>query len=276
MSRALFVGVDAGSTTLKVVILDDSARGVWHAIEPASPLVQPQAIRMVAQGLSAVGRPGPGPEGGPWWGEPAVADGVVVVATGYGRKLVPGAAMTPTEIACHARGAYFSLGQAGTLIDIGGQDSKVIRFGAEGAVEDFAMNDKCAAGTGRFLENTAQRLGLQVGQLDELALSTLDETPISSTCTVFAESEIISLLARAVPLPSIVRGLHRAMVSRVASLVRTVGVKGPLFLSGGVAMNRAVQWMLAQELGGGKVVVPEAPQRLGALGAALTGLRSGR
>ena len=128
-----------------------------------------------------------------------------------------------TEITCHAKGVYRELAHGGTLVDIGGQDSKVIRISPKGDVTDFAMNDKCAAGTGRFLENTAHRLGVPLERMGQVALSAAEEVSISSTCTVFAESEVISLIAHGVAVESILRGLHRSLIKRVVAMIRTVG-----------------------------------------------------
>jgi len=250
--RAL--GLDAGSTTTKIVGVDEHGALIWHRLDRTDPKADEQLSAMLADGRAEAG------------------DSVPVVATGYGRKLVTGADRTVTEITCHARGVFRALGHGGTLVDIGGQDSKVIRIGERGAVLDFAMNDKCAAGTGRFFENVAYRLRIDLDELDEYALSTTHEIPISSTCTVFAESEIISLLARGTELAPILRGVHRSLVRRVAAMARTTGATGDIFLSGGVARNRAVQQMLAEELGADHVTVPDHAQLMGACGAALTAL----
>ena len=162
------------------------------------------------------------------------------------------------------------MGRAGTLIDIGGQDSKVIQVGEDGRPVDFMMNDKCAAGTGRFLEHTASRLGVPVDELGGRALAAGGEEAISSTCTVFAESEIISLIARGADPDAILKGLHRSLVGRVISMVRNVGVVAPLMLSGGVARNGAVRAMIAEAVSE-DVVLPAEPQLMGAYGAALLG-----
>ena len=248
------LGIDAGSTTTKIVGIDDHGTLIWHLMDRTDPKGDEQIHAMIAKGETAAGGTVP------------------IVATGYGRKLATGADRAVTEITCHARGVYRALGRPGTLVDIGGQDSKVIRIGDQGTVVDFAMNDKCAAGTGRFFENVAFRLRIELSEMDEYALSTTEETPISSTCTVFAESEIISLLARGTELAPILRGVHRSLVRRVSAMARATGADGDLFLSGGVARNRAVQKMLAEELGGDHVTVPEHAQLMGAYGAALTAL----
>jgi len=251
------VGIDAGSTTTKVVAVSADATMIGWRLEDTHPYIEDQVDRMISELRADLGSNA----------------SVPAVATGYGRKLVTRATRSVTEITCHACGVFAALGTAGTLVDIGGQDSKVIRIAGDGRVDDFNMNDKCAAGTGRFLEHTAARLGVPIDDLGASALSTSEEEPISSTCTVFAESEIISLIARGAKLEAIVRGLHRSMIERIASMIRHVGVVPPLMLSGGVARNAAVRVML-EKIVGEPVVVPEHPQLMGAYGAALLALRA--
>jgi predicted CoA-substrate-specific enzyme activase len=259
VTRLVAAGVDAGSTTTKLVGVSADGALIGWRLESAHPCVDEQVARMLRELCFELG----------------ATEEVPTVATGYGRKLLTGATKSVTEISCHARGVHACLKTAGTLVDIGGQDSKVIRIGAGGRAIDFSMNDKCAAGTGRFLENTAARLALPLDEFAQRALAVTDEAPISSTCTVFAESEIISLIARGIPLDAIVRGLHRSMVSRIATMVYHVGLVAPLMLSGGVARNPAVRAMLA-EATGAAVVVPEQPQLMGAYGAALLALELAR
>jgi predicted CoA-substrate-specific enzyme activase len=250
MGTLTALGLDLGSATTKLVGIDAAGAIVMNVVEQTDPRGELQAERLLAAARQAGGQVAP------------------VVATGYGRKLVGGAARTITEVTCHARGVFRATGRPGTVLDVGGQDSKVIVLGPDGGVVDFAMNDKCAAGTGRFLENTAARLRVPIGSMAELALSTAAEVPISSTCTVFAESEIVGLLARGAPVSEIVRGLHRALVQRLAALVRSVRLVPPLVLSGGVALSPAVRAFL-EEATSEKVVLPEHPQLMGAYGAAL-------
>jgi predicted CoA-substrate-specific enzyme activase len=250
------VGVDAGSTTCKLVGVDASGAVAMWTLEPMTPRIEEQTDRMLTEVLAAAGG----------------ASGLPVVATGYGRKLVRAADRAVTEITCHARGVFADTGTGGTLVDIGGQDSKVIRIGPQGAPVDFAMNDKCAAGTGRFLERAAASLGVPLDDLGPTALGAGREEPISSTCTVFAESEIISLIAHGAELDAILLGLHRALVSRVLAMVRTVGLVPPLLLSGGVARNVAMVELLGRDAGT-PVRLPSWPQLMGAYGAALVAAR---
>lgn len=250
--RAL--GIDAGSTTMKMVGVDADGALVLHVLEDMDPRIEAQAERLVAEAV-AQGCPADAP----------------VVATGYGRNLISRATRRVTEITCHARGVHRQVGHGGTLIDIGGQDSKVIVVGDDGKVVNFSMNDKCAAGTGRFLEVVSGRLRMPMETFAETALSTEGEVAISSTCTVFAESEMISLIARGEPVEHIVRGLHRSLIRRVSALARSAGVQPPLMLSGGVARSSAVRALLADTLGH-EIVVPPHPQLMGAYGAALFAL----
>jgi predicted CoA-substrate-specific enzyme activase len=243
------IGVDVGSTTCKVVAIDASGGIVARAVEQADPRVEAQVMRLVA----AVGGGSPG---------------APVGATGYGRKRVP-AGRALTEITCHARGAFARVGRPGVLVDIGGQDTKVVRIGAGGDVLDFAMNDKCAAGTGRFLEVILARLHVPLAEVAEQVGRAARAVPVSSTCTVFAESEVISLVASGEPTEGIVKGLHVALASRVAALARGAGASGELFMSGGVALNAAMVRVLGETLGRPVQVVPD-PQLVGALGAALS------
>lgn len=245
------LGIDSGSTTCKIVAVDPAGKMIDWRMEATDPRIEEQSERLVEE--LAAGAPLP------------------IVATGYGRKLVRTATKVITEITCHARGVYREFGTAGTLVDVGGQDSKVIVIDPDGRVTDFAMNDKCAAGTGRFLEHTATRLGVPLDELGPRTLASKTETKISSTCTVFAESEIISLLAHGEQIDPILRGLHKSLVSRIGAMVRSVSWQAPLMLSGGVAKNAGFREMLAQNLGE-KVVLPEHPQLMGAYGAALHAL----
>ncbi|HUK65390.1 MAG TPA: acyl-CoA dehydratase activase [Anaeromyxobacteraceae bacterium] len=252
--KALAIGVDVGSTTFKAVVLDGAGHVIAYRVEPADPRIEPQVDRLLDELQS-------------------VAPGAPIGATGYGRKRVR-SGRPLTEITCHARGAFAHVREGGVLLDMGGQDTKVIRFGMDGRVEDFAMNDKCAAGTGRFLEVILARLGVPLANVLYETLSAGKAVSISSTCTVFAESEVVSLIASGEPVAGIVRGLHQALASRVASLFHSGRHPGGrVLMSGGVALNAAMVAALEERLGRTMEVLPQ-PQLVGAIGAALTVLPS--
>jgi predicted CoA-substrate-specific enzyme activase len=244
------IGVDVGSTSCKAVLVDGTGRILARRLEPTHPRVEEQSGRLVAALVAEAGAEVP------------------VGATGYGRKRVV-AARVLTEITCHARGAFALAGGGGLLVDMGGQDTKVIAIGEQGDVTDFAMNDKCAAGTGRFLEVILGRLHVPIEEVAAYAARAAAPVAVSSTCTVFAESEVISLVAEGRPAEGIVRGLHLALASRVAALARGRAGAGPVLASGGVALNAAMIAALAETLGSPVRVLPE-PQLVGALGAALS------
>lgn len=190
-----------------------------------------------------------------------------VVVTGYGRVALQSADQTMTEIKCHARGIAELYPEVRTIVDIGGQDSKVIHVGANGKVLDFAMNDKCAAGTGRFLQVMATALGMDVSELSTREKP--DEMiAINSMCTVFAESEIIGLLARGASPGGIIAGLHQSVGKRVGAMARRLGLRENVAFTGGVAINSGVQRALEEEIKC-PVIVPSSCQFTGALGAAL-------
>ncbi len=247
------VGIDIGSVSGEALILDGDTILAWSIVDTgynsrrAAELALAEAL--VRAGLSRE-RVGP------------------VVATGYGRNAVDFADQQVTEISCYARGIHYLFPQVGTVIDIGGQDSKVVAVGPGGKPLDFAMNDKCAAGTGRFLEVMARALQLELAELGPCALQARRAAAISSTCTVFAESEVISLVAEGVDREEIVAGLCRSIARRVGSMARRVGVEPPVAFAGGVARNVGVVRAL-EEILGEQLTVPEEPQIVGALGAAL-------
>ncbi|KKM10896.1 2-hydroxyglutaryl-CoA dehydratase [Clostridiales bacterium PH28_bin88] len=191
-----------------------------------------------------------------------------VVGTGYGRFSIPLAHRQITEITCHALGAHYMHPETRTVIDIGGQDSKVIRINGRGEVDDFMMNDKCAAGTGRFLEVMAQVLEVQMEDMGALGAGSTKQVSISSTCTVFAESEVVSLIAAGHAKEDIISSLHEAVAERVAGLALRIGVRETVAMTGGVAKNRGIVKALEGKLGT-TIVVPPEPQLVGALGAAL-------
>lgn len=245
------VGIDVGSITTKAVLMNGSD---WRCVIRPTGCSPRQAGSEAFEDL--LGQAGLKRD-----------DVTCVVGTGYGRISLPFIDKAVTEITCHARGAHHLLQGADMVVDIGGQDSKVILTDGRGNVVNFAMNDKCAAGTGRFLEVIAAALGADVSELADLARGA-EPVQISSMCTVFAESEVISLLAQGVEKGKIIAGIHRSVALRVAAMAERLG-KGELILfTGGVAKNEGVREYLSRELGRETVVTPES-QLAGALGAAL-------
>jgi len=192
-----------------------------------------------------------------------------LIFTGYGRAKVTWADANVSEITCHAKGVHWLIPTTHTVIDIGGQDCKVISLNSSGKVCNFAMNDKCAAGTGRFLENMARALELGLEEMGPLALEGTSPAVISSQCSVFAESEVITLLAEGTPMDDIVAGVHKSIAGRIAGMVRKMGIEPDLTLVGGVAKNPAVTRFLEIELGQQIKQLPVDPQLAGAIGAAL-------
>ena len=248
------VGVDIGSLTAKTVILDLEKNIVSYKIIQGRIVDETAALVSMRQALNEAGL--------------TETDIGFMVTTGYGRNMVSFGNRSITEISCHARGAQFLFPEVRTVIDIGGQDSKVISLNGAAGVVNFAMNDKCAAGTGRFLEVMSHALEVPIDQMGELSLKSQDPAAISSICTVFAESEVISLVAQKRSRLDIVAGIHEAIGRRMHSMVSQVGVNSPVIMSGGVAKNVGVVRVLERLLGT-SIIVPPEPQIVGALGAAL-------
>jgi predicted CoA-substrate-specific enzyme activase len=193
-----------------------------------------------------------------------------IIATGYGRKSVAIADKAVTEITCHAIGAHFLNPAVRSIIDIGGQDSKAIVVDENGGVKDFAMNDKCAAGTGRFLEVMARALEVDINDFGEVSLKADSPARISSLCTVFAESEVISLIAKGEKRENIIAGIHESIAARVVAMAGRIGLSAPLMMTGGVAKNIGVVKALESKTGL-VIEVSEKTQVTGAIGAALFG-----
>ncbi len=191
-----------------------------------------------------------------------------IVSTGYGRNSVSFAHSSITEITCHAAGAYFLNPGIRSIIDIGGQDSKAIALDENGKVRDFAMNDKCAAGTGRFLEVMARAMEVDLDEFGTLSLQSKNPAKISSLCTVFAESEVISLISKGETRENIIAGIHESIASRVSSMAKRVGVVSPVMMTGGVAKNLGVVKALEIKLGTA-IEVSQQAQENGAIGAAV-------
>jgi len=249
----IVAGIDIGSITAETVILEDD-QILAYSILPTGANSRTAAERSLAAALREA--------------KIQKEDLLGIVTTGYGRASFPFADKRITEITCHARGAFFVHPETRTVIDIGGQDSKVIRLDGRGRNVDFQMNDKCAAGTGRFLEVMAHALEVNLEDLGRLSRSAPRTIKISSTCTVFAESEVVSLIAENQPKEVIIRGLHDAIADRILGLVHRVGIEEEVALTGGVAKNEGVVHALEDRLGV-KLFVPPEPQIIGALGAAL-------
>ncbi|MCU0845994.1 MAG: acyl-CoA dehydratase activase, partial [Spirochaetes bacterium] len=191
-----------------------------------------------------------------------------IVATGYGRNSVSFADSSITEITCHAAGAHYLNPRIRSIIDIGGQDSKTISVDDAGRVKDFAMNDKCAAGTGRFLEVMARALEVDLDEFGTLSLRSVNPSKISSLCTVFAESEVISLISKGEIRDNIIAGIHESIAARVVAMAKRVGVVPPIMMTGGVAKNRGVVDALEKKLGS-PIEVSASAQENGAIGAAV-------
>jgi predicted CoA-substrate-specific enzyme activase len=197
----------------------------------------------------------------------------VIISTGYGRNSVEFAHKAVTEITCHAAGAHYLNPAVRSVIDIGGQDSKAILIGPNGAVKDFAMNDKCAAGTGRFLEVMAGALEVDLDDFGAFSLKADHPSKISSLCTVFAESEVISLISRGEKRANIIAGIHESIAARVAAMANRIGLTAPIMMTGGVAKNVGVRKALEKKIGQA-IEVSEKTQVTGAIGAALLAQRA--
>ncbi len=253
-----FVGVDIGTTSTKIAIIDDSCKLLNHLVVLSGADFKRSADEAFETLLEKTN----------------VKESEVeyIVSTGYGRKLVDFADESISEISANAKGAS-TIGRLNgvsirTIIDIGGQDSKVISLDENGKVNNFTMNDKCAAGTGRFLESMARVLEVNISNFGELLLQSNQPVKINSTCTVFAETEVISHLARGQRKEDIVAGIHRSIVQRIMALGKRVGIREVVLLSGGPAKNEGLVKTMKEMLGM-EVFVPEHPQVVTAFGAAI-------
>lgn len=247
-------GIDSGSTSTDVVIMNSAKDIVASVIIPTGGGANISAEEALEAAIKEAGI--------------TRADIRSIVKTGYGRDYIQEGENSVTEITCHARGANFLNPAARTVIDIGGQDSKVIRIDAQGNVENFVMNDKCAAGTGRFLEMMARTLGLSLEEMSRAGLEWTEDIAISSMCTVFAESEVVSLVAQNKSVANIVHGLNNSVASKVAALSKRVSPEKEFIMTGGVANNAGVVKALEEKLGA-ELFVSDKAQICGAIGAAL-------
>jgi predicted CoA-substrate-specific enzyme activase len=256
LTRDSFVvaGVDIGAATAKAVLLNNHREVLsscilptGHSVREAGESVLEQALAKASVSFDEVG---------------------YVVSTGYGRRAVSFADKPVTEIICHAAGVCALRPQARTVIDIGGQDSKVIGLDEKGNVVNFVMNDKCAAGTGRFLEVMAGVLQVGIDEAGPMSLASQEPCTIGSTCTIFAETEVVALRAEGKSREDLLQGIHNAMSHRVAIMGKSVGFKDELVFTGGVAKNQGMKKALEDEIGL-PIRLPEEPQIMGALGAAI-------
>jgi predicted CoA-substrate-specific enzyme activase len=247
------IGIDAGSTSIKLTLYN--GRYMRHWMIPAGWAPKKAAQSLIDQVLAE---------------EELTAEDIKgIVGTGYGRISLPFLSKTMTEIACHAKGAVFLRPGIRTVIDIGGQDAKAIQISQDGKVTDFIMNDKCAAGTGKFIELAARALGLDVHELADFREEDCGQScRMTSMCAVFAETEIITLLNQGFSRTAIIDAMHHAIASRIAGMAARIDLAGPIFLSGGLAGNKKLVMALEREWKA-KVEVHELALYVGAIGAAV-------
>lgn len=250
----MYLGVDVGSVSTDAVLMDEHKKILAYSIVK-SGFDHKVAVSMALNDIcSKLG---------------ICTDQIKsIVSTGYGRRNVAGTCKVVTEISCHAMGINYLAPEVRTVIDIGGQDSKVIRVSENGYSETFFMNDKCAAGTGRFLEVMAHAMEIDIDAIGDMALGAKRIEPISSICTVFAESEVISKIAEGKAKESIIAGIHQAIGERLMGMMAAIGIKKPVAVTGGVAKNQGIINVISKILGE-PVFRPEEPQIVGAIGAAL-------
>ncbi len=254
---AYAAGVDVGSTQTKAVIIDENRKIVGRALDDTGANVVLAAERTFAEALKSA--------------ELGEREVEYVIGTGYGRYRVTFGNAQVTEISCHARGAVQFFPNTRSVVDMGGQDRKAIRVSANGEIEDFCMNDKCAAGTGRFLGAAATALDLGLDNLGPTALKATKPVRISTTCTVFAESEVLAWLGKGKKVEDILWGVHQSIASRSAALMRRVGIEDEISFTGGVTRNVAMIKALEERLDK-KLNVSEESHFMGAMGAALFAL----
>ncbi|HIS60762.1 MAG TPA: 2-hydroxyacyl-CoA dehydratase [Candidatus Scybalomonas excrementigallinarum] len=251
------MGVDSGSTSTNAVIMDQDRKIKAFSVVRTGAKSGESADKILKEVLEKAGLKR---EDISW-----------IVSTGYGRVSIPYADETVTEISCHGRGAHYFNPKIRTILDIGGQDSKGIKLSDKGEVIDFVMNDKCAAGTGRFLEMIARTLEVDISELGTIALQSTEDIEITSMCSVFAESEVISLIANNKEKTDIANGICRAIANKSFSLLKRVGMEGEYMMTGGVAKNPGVVRAVEEKIGAKLYICPE-PEIVGATGAAMYAL----
>ncbi len=254
MAKYYVAGIDAGSTYTKAAIMDDENNLIGTAITMTGVRINEAADKVFEMVLSKTGL--------------SRDDIKFVVGTGYGRFKITFGDTQVTEISCHAKGAHYLFPNTRTVLDMGGQDTKAIRINEKGEVIDFVMNDKCAAGTGRFIEGAAKALGLELSQVGPISLTSKNPTKISSTCAVFAESEVLEQLAWGHSIEDILYGVHLSIANRAIGLLRRVGIVPEITFTGGVSLNDGMAKALEELL---KMKVNRSPLTMycGAIGAAL-------
>jgi benzoyl-CoA reductase subunit A len=267
----LTMGLDIGSRSAQCVILEDGQLLTYSNIETG-----PESARTAYAAVEAAVH-----RSGGLWGEnrmrmPDVKTDHLgieamdcIVATGYGRAVVPFAHGRVTEISCHGRGAHWLVPGVSTVLDMGGQDCKGIRVNARGEVTNFIINDKCAAGTGRFMEVMADALKVPLFEVGELSLESTKNIPFNTVCTVFARSEAVALMRQGESKADILAGLHEAISQRVVALLKRVGIEEKFVITGGIARNVGVVTRIGEKLGGIRITIPAEPMIAGAVGAAL-------
>lgn len=260
--RMYVMGIDSGSTSTNAVIMDQDRNIIASSVIRTGAKSGESAQRVLMEVLEKAGC--------------TREDISWIVSTGYGRVSIPFADENVTEISCHGKGAHYFNPRVRTILDIGGQDSKAIRLNEAGEVTDFAMNDKCAAGTGRFLEMIARTLEIDMDELGPTALQSTEEIEITSMCSVFAESEVISLIANNKEKPDIANGICRAIANKAYSLLKRVGLEAEFMMTGGVAKNPGVVRAVEDRIQNSLYICSE-PEIVGATGAALYALsKAGR
>ncbi|MGD8539306.1 MAG: acyl-CoA dehydratase activase [Candidatus Aminicenantes bacterium] len=252
MSKRYFVGIDVGASTTKAIILNSQAEVLGYAVVDSGADFERAAGGAFEKSLDKT--------------KGIFSDKCSIVSTGYGRRNVPIAESSKTEISCHARGSYFFYPKAHTLIDIGGQDSKIIKIDDSGKRTGFKMNRKCAAGTGAFLEEMANRLKISLDKLDGLAEKAQYDVEIGSYCTVFSATEILTKIRENVPVADIVRGVFTSVIKRAMEMDP---LDGNVVMSGGVVAHNPYLVQMFRERIGKDIFVPPLPQLTGAFGAAL-------
>jgi (R)-2-hydroxyacyl-CoA dehydratese activating ATPase len=257
----LVAGIDVGTRTTRVVLLDDAGARVAQAAEESGARLEGAAERAFAAACARAGA--------------APAEVSYVASTGYGRYRVAFRQIQITEMTCHAVGALRLFPGTRTVLDLGAMNSRALRIAESGRVLAFRMNDRCASGAGRFVERVARALEIPLDDVGALSLRSVDPQPISSVCAVLAESEVINHVTAGKPMEDIFRGVHNSIADRVVALVRQVGVTGEVTLTGGVTKNRGMVRAVEERLGC-RVNVSEDAEFAGALGAALLGTSRAR